>query len=115
MGRLKEFSIESLTDIDGGRPAAAFLHEVQTAVRDCHDRPGSAAARKVTLTMSITPVVDEDGMCESVRFEFEAKHTTPNRRTKVYEASIDQEGKMLYSPASPKVVDQTTIFDEAAE
>ena len=50
-----ELDLASLQDLDDGRVAVAFQHELKRAVQDCIDRPADKKPRTVTLELAIKP------------------------------------------------------------
>lgn len=106
-----EMSLSSLQEIDDGRVALAFVHELKRVVLDCIDRPGDTSARKVALVFSLKPVIAEDGACECAKGDFKIKSTVPERKSKNYEFNVNKKGHLLYSSTSPEAVDQTTFDD----
>jgi hypothetical protein len=63
---LMQLKLDTLKDLDFGRPAVAFEQGLSDAVRDCNDRPGDKRPRHVTLDFVITPVVGQEGLCDEV-------------------------------------------------
>jgi hypothetical protein len=108
---LVNLKLETLKDLDFGRPAVAFDSGLADAVRDCIDRPGDKRPRKVTLEFVIGPQRDETGVCDGVTGEFKIKTTLPHRQTKPYSFGLNRQGKLFFSEEAPENVDQTT-FDE---
>lgn len=108
---LKALTLGSLSDLDLGRPQVAFEAELANAVRDCIDRPGDRAARKVTMTMHLTPIVDDDGDCDEVDVTFVFKTSVPNKQTKPYQMAINKQGRLFFSENHPEDLDQSTIDD----
>lgn len=58
---LKDLSCRNLADVDGGRIEAMFDLAVQRALMDCADRPGDRSSRTITLTIKLTPILDQSG------------------------------------------------------
>lgn len=109
---LLQLDLASLNDLDDGRVAVAFMHELKRAVSDCIDRPGDKNARTVSLELKITPVVDADsGQCEEAHGEFQIKSKVPQRKSKTYSFGIRKGGMLAFNSNSPEQVDQRTIFD----
>lgn len=106
-----ELSLKSLEELDDGRVATAFIHELKRVVLDCMDRPGDASARKVQLEFTLKPIIDEAGMCESAEGDFKIKSRVPDRKTKTYSFNVNKKGHLIYSSNSPDAVDQTTFED----
>lgn len=108
---LVEFNIASLENLDDGRVAVAFAHELRRSVQDCMDRPGDKKPRSVSLEFRLTPVVGDEGQCEGAEGEFEIKSKVPTRKSKTYSFSTNRKGHLIYSSNSPENVDQTTFDD----
>lgn len=110
-----ELSLSSMQELDDGRVAAAFIAELKRVVLDCIDRPGDSSARKVQLLFTLTPVIADDGTCESAFGEFKIKSAVPDRKTKGYSFNVNKKGHLIYSSTSPDNVDQTTFDDLDAD
>lgn len=108
---LVELSLKSLEELDDGRVATAFIHELKRVVLDCMDRPGDATARKVNLEFTLKPIIADDGQCESAEGDFKIKSKVPDRKTKTYSFNVNKKGHLIYSSNSPENVDQTTFDD----
>ncbi|MCC7333577.1 MAG: hypothetical protein IT422_00680 [Pirellulaceae bacterium] len=109
-----ELSLDSLSELDDGRVAKAFQHELKRAVQDCIDRPGDKKPRAVTLELSLTPItVNNDGMVETEGCdgEFQIRSKVPTRKSKTYSFRANKKGHLAYSSNSPESVDQTTFDD----
>lgn len=115
MLRLVPFQTESLRSMDDGRPAAMFEHAMQQAIRDCFERPGNKAKRNVNLTVSVVPVIEDNGECERVKFFFECQASTPKMSTKEYEGRVTKNGAMLVSQEFPDNVDQHSLLPDPAD
>lgn len=107
-----QLTLDTLKDLDDGRVAVAFMHELKRAVLDCMDRPGDKNARTVSLEFKLTPVVADDGQCEGAEGEFAIKSKVPTRKSKTYSFRTTKAGQLSYSEHSPENVDQATIFDK---
>ena len=109
---LQQFSLDNLKDLDGGKAAVAFEHHVRRAALDCIDRPGDNAARKVTLEITLKPVMDPQGECTEVEAQIKASSAVPKHQTKPYSFGLRRGGMLVFNSDSIDAVDQTTIFDE---
>lgn len=58
----KTLSAETLHELDNGRVGRAIDALIAQALGDCDDKPGTKAARRVSITISLAPVNDEFGM-----------------------------------------------------
>lgn len=108
---IEKFSLKSLADIDNGRVREAFEQALGRCESDCKDRPGVDAARKVTLTATLSPVIDPDGEMSSCNVQFQITDSVPQRKSKVYNMQAGRAG-LLFNELSPDEVNQMTI-DEA--
>lgn len=108
---LVNLKLETLKDLDFGRPAVAFELATQDAVRDCNDRPGDKRPRKVTMEFVIIHCIGDEGQCDGVTGEFKIKTTIPHRQTKPYSFGINRKGQLFFSEESPNNVDQSTFDD----
>lgn len=106
-----QLSLTSLQDLDDGRVLVAFNHELTRAVKDCLDRPGDKNKRIVSLEFALTPVVGDEGQCESAEGEFAIKSKVPTRKSKTYSFGVNRKGALIYSSNSPESVNQTTFDD----
>ena len=114
---LREFRIESLTELDGGRVVEAWNQALKRAIADCEDRPGVTDTRKVMLQLELSPSLDEDGNVESVKGQFQIKDSVPTRKTKKYdfEPRFQDGAKVLvFNDLSDDNVHQRTL-DEGGE
>jgi len=85
---LYELKIENLVALDNKRIAEALNQAIRRAAAHCDDLPGVDAARKVSLNLNFTPVMDGEGRCETVNFEFEIVERNPKRKSKVYNGDL---------------------------
>jgi hypothetical protein len=108
---LLQLRLETLKDLDFGRPAVAFEQGLADAVRDCIDRAHDNRARKVTLEMVLIPVIEDDGDCNQVEGEFKIKTVLPHRQTKPYSFGLNRQGRLFFSENAPDNVNQTTFED----
>lgn len=104
-------TLEQLARLDNGKVAAVFARELRHVVSDCIDRPTDDKARKITMTVSVTPQ-ECDGVCETVEAEVTIKSSVPDRRTRPYQLAVDAKGDAIVNDASPDDVLQGTL-DEA--
>ena len=61
MRDLKQLTLATLAEIDGGRLAIAFEQALRRCAIDCDDRPGEKKARTVSMQISVEPRLDENG------------------------------------------------------
>ena len=103
--------LETLKDLDFGRPAVAYEQSIADAVRDCIDRPGDKRPRKVTMEFVITPQGGDDGDCDAVEGEFKIRTVLPHRQTRPYSFGLNKRGSLFFSENCPENVNQTTFDD----
>lgn len=96
MRELKGLTLEGISKIDGGRFAEAFQRHLLRVGQDCYDRPGDSKERKVSLSVSVKPKLDQDGMCESVDLQLETTSTVPKHRSKKFDMGLKPNGNVLY-------------------
>lgn len=109
-----ELNLASLQDLDDGRVAVAFQHEMKRAVQDCIDRPADKKPRTVTLELAIKPIVSPDSSIvemEGADGEFTIKSKVPTRKSKTYNFRSNKHGQLAFSSESPENADQTTFAD----
>jgi hypothetical protein len=111
---IERLSFEALTDLDGGRVCEAFDQAVARLEADLHDRPGVKSARQVTLTISMTPVMDENGSLEGCDTSFEVKDRIPKRKSRNYTMRAGKGGGLFFNNFAPENPNQRTI-DEVIE
>lgn len=114
---IEEFKVEALATMDGGRIKKALEHYVERAVADCADRATLKEARKVTLTISLTPEADDAGELDEVNVEFFYAEALPKRRSKAYsmKAAPTAEGEtpgLFFNDLSPSDPKQGTLDEQ---
>jgi hypothetical protein len=107
-----EFTLESLRDLDGGKAAVAFTQHVKRAALDCLDRPGDKAARKVTLEISLIPVMEPGGDCTEVDVQIKASSAVPKHQTKPYSFGLRRGGMLVFNPDATDNVNQSTYLSD---
>lgn len=95
---VQEFKLGALVDIDGGRINEALNQAIKRAAMDCEDRPADDRARKVNLQIELTPMMDDHGMCDSVKMAMQIKETIPTRKSRVYDLGLRRGGMLVYQP-----------------
>jgi hypothetical protein len=96
--------------MDGGRIKEAFQQAFKRCQTDCADRPGVEEARKVTLTVVITPELGESGDLDSCNITFTIKDSLPDRKSKAYNMTATANGKdLLFNEISPDDARQLTV------
>lgn len=108
----QEFNLEALKEMADGKVAAAFNRILRDAVKDAMDRPGEKAARTVSLQLSITPVIGQEGMCESVNVAAQISGKTPKYHSAPVNCTAKTTGQLLFNSMSEDHADQMTIDED---
>lgn len=106
----KEFTLESIRDLDFGKIQTAFNAELERTTKDCLDRPSDDRPRKVSIVFSLSPELPTDGDCDSVSVECEIHSSVPKRRTKVYTMVPNVLGKLFFNPDLPDDPEQDSLL-----
>lgn len=106
---LQPFRLDTLSALDGGKAVVAFDQHTRRATQDIADRPGDKSPRKVTLTITLTPVLQADGLCNEVDAQIEVSSTVPKHRTKPYSFGLNHNGMLIFNADSPDNVNQSTF------
>lgn len=94
--------IADLQQFDAGKLAIEFRNQLERVKRDCLDRAGVKAPRKLSVVLSCLPDADEQGHLISVGIEAEVKVAVPVARTaRVHAAVNEHEGGFVYEDLSP--------------
>lgn len=100
--RPKNLTLQNIGEIDSGRVALAFNHNLRLATMDVVDRPGDKSKRKVQLTVEMTPVLDKNtGALDTINNEFVIKTAMPVLRSAAYPMLPDNEGRQTFQPFAP--------------
>lgn len=105
---LEKFTLATLSTMDGGRIQTAFQQALDRLRYDCEDRPSVKGARKVTLSVELTPVAADNGELSSVDVDIELNERLPKRGTKTFNME-PVVGGMLFNELSPEEVRQKTL------
>lgn len=105
-------TLKSLADLDLGKGAEAFQRHLRRAIEDCMDRPADTTARKVTLEISVVPVMEQGGDCTEVAAQIHCASKVPPHRTKIYSMGVRKGGHLVFNPDSPDDINQTTFLGE---
>lgn len=106
---LRQFSLDNLSELDGGKAALAFELHVRRAALDCSDRPADPKARKIVFQVDLTPVMEPGGDCTDVDVRIGVKSTVPPHKTKPYSMGLRKNGVVVFNPDSPDAIDQQTF------
>lgn len=112
---LRYLTLDSLKALDFGKPDVQFNREMESVIHDLIDRPGEQKARTVGITISVVPVIGDEGQCEGAKVNFKFQHAIPPRQTRDYDMAVNTKGKLIFSETSPSNVDQLTIDDMDAQ
>ena len=96
-GQLTRLSLKELAELDDGRIATAFDMAIKRVADDCNDRPGETKPRTVTLQIEIAPVLDVDGMCDTVKSRIQIKDSIPTRKSKLYDFGLRKGGILAFN------------------
>lgn len=110
---LEKLTVESLGKIDFGSIAEAFKAHIERLVRDCVDRPGVKAARKVALELKLTPVAEVRGNtidCDGAKGVFRIKSAIPEHETQAIDFGVRQDGSLVFNEDSPRDHRQATLL-----
>jgi hypothetical protein len=107
-----QFTLDTLKELDGGKAYEAFMMQLGRAALDCYDRPADAKARKVTLEVCLTPILEPGGDCTEVKAQIHAKSVVPPHRTKEYSFGLRRGGQLAFNVDAPDNVNQATMLDE---
>lgn len=110
MQALKELTLASLAEIDGGRFAAAFQQHIKRVSADCFERPTDSKAREITIKLSVKPI-EIDGLCDDVNVTMQVASTVPKQQTRPYNMALKKAG-LLYRPDSPDDVEQNSFLED---
>lgn len=104
-----ELVLDTLHKLDDGRVSEAWRQAVRRAVTDCEDRPGVGDARKITLTLELVPVCDEQKDLLSIHGSFQVADTLPKRKSRVYDFAPRNDGKLAFNDMSDDNAAQSTL------
>ena len=105
-------NMRTLNDVqyfDEGALAATYQELWLQAMADCWARPTVDAARKITITILLTPVPSVEGKLDRVDTEAEVKHHPPvfrSRKVAMLPVGIDG---LMYNDQSPDDPKQMTL------
>jgi hypothetical protein len=105
---LEKFSLASVASMDGSRIEKAFEHALNRCRFDCEDRPAVKGARKITLTVTLEPLVNDAGDLGSVNVAFDLADKLPKRSSKAYNM-MPVVGGLAFNELSPEEARQMTL------
>lgn len=108
---LTKLTLASIAKMDGGRLGIAFQDHIERARQDCMDRPGESKPRVVTMTVTIKPKLDVDGLCETVDTQVKFADTIPKRQSKIYNMSLTKQGIGFNDESLENVEQKSLEFD----
>lgn len=113
----KKLSAATINELEEGRIAAEFNRELGALAKDCYSRPGDKRPRQVTLKVTIKPVMDRDGHCDSVKLTADVSSRMPDLRSPEYVGMLKPSGEIQIQTtkglhAEPN---QLSFEDEAAK
>jgi len=110
---LHELSFESFKDLDNGKVPAAFNLHLSRILEDLKNRPFDDSDRKIVLTVSAKPEMDEAGMLSGTRIQCHVKSSVPQHKSKVYQLDMRQKRGQPTAVFSEVSNDGSpTLFDE---
>jgi hypothetical protein len=110
---LEKLTVDSLARIDFGSVAEAFKTHIERLVRDCMDRPGVKAARKVSLELKLTPISEVRGNtidCDGAKGVFRIKSCIPDHETQAVDFGVRGDGSLVFNEDSPRDHRQSTML-----
>lgn len=109
---LRQLSLETLKELEGGIPAAAFNHHLHRIAVDCMERPADGKERVVNLKLVCKPMLQPDGDCTEVKMQIFVTSSIPTHKTKVYSCGLKRNGALAFNPDSLDAVDQATFLSD---
>jgi len=76
------------------------------------ERPGIEKARKLILTIEVTPDKKTDGTCDDVFVECSTTSKQPNRPVRPYRMAANVKGALRFQPSQPLDPNEATEEDE---
>lgn len=111
-----EFSqLGDLQNVSGGELALSFERVLTAQLADCSDRPAVKSPRKITVTMSMTPVVGQEGALADILTEFEVSGKMPVVRTRQISMGLKGARALVYNDRSPENRHQIALPFEQEE
>ena len=110
----QNLDMDTIGKLDEGRVAVAVNNALAQIAHDLNRRPGVDKARKLTLTLTMKPQIDSDGLLGSVDIGKTIKATLPDTQGHITNAKVNASGELVWNDASPDDIKQSTL-DEARE
>jgi hypothetical protein len=117
---LHKLQAASLAKLDRGTLAVALEQALQTAARDCIDRPTDNRARVVTVTISLKPKAEYDDQTRAMDItgadgQYKVKCTVPDRESKPLDFGLQQDGSLIFNEHVPENHRQRSFFSDGNE
>jgi hypothetical protein len=106
-------TLANLPEFSGGTIAGLFDLAVSAIGKDCTDRPALKKARKVTIVVEATPLMNTDGdVLRDVALTIRVNTTIPEQALENSVARINNKGQMAFSPFDRRNPDQLTLLND---
>lgn len=109
-----QLTLETLNKLYDGRVAAAFDLKLKQLVLDLEDRPQAKQARKLTLEVTLTPMM-ADGELESAAVDFQVLAKSPGLKTKAFDMQFRRGGVLVFNDLSEDNANQRTLDESNPE
>lgn len=109
----QNLDMKSIGDLDEGRVGIAVNNALNQIAHDLKCRPGVEKVRKMTITLTMKPQIDADGLLASVDIGKTIKTTLPDTQGHITNAKVSTDGELVWNDASPDDIAQSTL-DEVA-
>lgn len=108
--KLHELTLETLSQMDGGRVGEAFQQSLKRVLLDYEDRPHEAKPRIITLHIGVTPAIATgDEVCDEVRMKAMVTDSVPKRQTRPYSMRLKAGGKAAFNDESLDDIEQMSF------
>jgi len=110
----------SLANLDRGALAVAMEQALQTAARDCIDRPTDDRARTVTVAISLKPKSEFDEETRAVEItgaegQYRVKCAVPDRESKPLDFGLQTDGTLVFNENVPDNHRQRSLLPKEEE
>lgn len=106
---IKQFTAQSITEIEDGRIAEAIQQEMNKALEDCRDRPLVKKPRTINLKILMTPAPDDRGDVEGLKIGFKINSVMPPKESRELSVGLKHDGRMFWNDMAPDNHNQRTI------